>query len=104
MIAHDRPLFDAVANVLIRAGIDVRFSEDVEDTKLPALMTRLKAGLCIGRGESGIWAIANDRRLNEDEVQTVLMIAAARSGQRAEVVAADMPQELCTLYQPRVWS
>lgn len=30
-------------------------------------------------------------------MQTVLMIAAARSGQRAEVVAADMPQELCTL-------
>lgn len=97
LIAHDRPLFDAVANVLIRAGIDVRFSEDAEDAKLPALMTRLKAGLCIGRGESGIWAIANDRRLNEDEVQAVLMIAAARSGQRAEVVAADMPQELCTL-------
>ncbi len=97
LIAHDRPLFDAVANVLIRAGIDVRFCGDAEETKLPSIMTRLKAKLCIGRGESGIWAIAENRRLNEDEVRAILIIAAARSGQRAAVVAADMPQELCSL-------
>lgn len=98
LIAYDRALFDSIANVLIREGIDVRFTDEAEREKLPTLMTRAKSELCIGTGEDGgIWAIVENRQLNGDETEAILAVAAARRGHRGAVIAADMPEELCSL-------
>lgn len=98
LIAYDRKLFDSVAGILIRSGINAHYTNSAQAAKLPALMARLKASLCIGVGENGgLWAIVGDRHLNEYETQALLIMAAARIGLRAAVIAADMPQELCSL-------
>ena len=48
-------------------------------------MARAKSELCIGTGEDGgIWAIVENRQLNEDETEAILAVAAARRGHREQ--------------------
>ncbi len=98
LIGGNRSFYDTLLPVLMQEGIDVRYTQEQEESKLHGIMGRVKAGICFFFDEDHcLCAITGEKRLPGAEVTALLAAAAAKKGRKTIVIPADLPEELCEM-------